>query len=739
MSTEPSQNKPSTLFGFINSAFGKTIIFVTFATTVFTAFKLLGGDTRLAIIVLCLVGTGTLFLGSLYIFFKKNEIRSTSFKTGLKIQKGFVYTKGQRYVALAVLASILILWGIGLLYTKRTPHGEITFVEALTGKNVNVEGFILTAGGEPADKALVTLFLNEKATETKEAVDGKFSFTSVDISELGLGAMRIEAKWKNLESNLSINLSTDQLNNLVIKLPAGPPPFKVDYFMLEGPAIDFLVRGQIDKRWEERLAGQPTIVMNNVFNDLKNLLSRFSAPFKGQFFEVSNSKAKAGSQPVRDYRYAARNENKPFLFGGIQEPPRFAKVLTREEFIAMLSTGQKWHLTITPERGSRPKGHSLYNFTSASFHFWRFGTPDDVKFTLQDNPSLEVREVEFYSYIISNYLPPDFFLFEMYLNPPGLGCGDPVPAVWLGTRSLKLRIALLENISDNPIRIGKFLIKENNLNRLRDRDEDRSMLAAKSPEQKTFYPSEFLKPKEKLVIPIELLLAYDADDTWAGLYTELYTRGTSPKVLAELSEANQINLPYEGGGAPVEVSASVLADMSRTPMENPELEKEFVFGSSSKIESLDVDGVNYPFRSLDTRILVMNGGNESGSCPYVFTYTSESNSWINEGTILRNLDGKLKESTDEKELSRFNGSILLTEMDPETSFIDQIYIRALNHNGSQQILSPKSYQLRYGDCNYLVLKQGDQKRIDFNVLPSLDVKRFVLVAKGYYIPYSKRK
>lgn len=62
---EPTSNERSTLFGILNSTVGKVTLVITFVTTVFTAFRLLGGDSRLAIIVLFVVGTGRPVEGSL--------------------------------------------------------------------------------------------------------------------------------------------------------------------------------------------------------------------------------------------------------------------------------------------------------------------------------------------------------------------------------------------------------------------------------------------------------------------------------------------------------------------------------------------------------------------------------------------------------------------------------------------------------------------------------------------------
>lgn len=51
---------------------------------------------------------------------------------------------------------------------------------------------------------------------------------------------------------------------------------RISYFNIGGHAIDFLIKGKIDKNWEERLSGQPYIVPNSVFEELSFLLNNFS-------------------------------------------------------------------------------------------------------------------------------------------------------------------------------------------------------------------------------------------------------------------------------------------------------------------------------------------------------------------------------------------------------------------------------------------------------------------------------
>lgn len=109
------------------------------------------------------------------------------------------------------------------------------------------------------------------------------------------------------------------------------------------------------------------------------------------------------------------------------------------------------------------------------------------------------------------------------------------------------------------------------------------MLSAREFEQKGYFTPEVLKPNEKFVIPIELLLANGADE---DLNEPRYTRATPSKVLNALSKGHSVDLPVittegeEWEGRPdqqVTVSTSVLINMIKSPGENPNLKKEFFF------------------------------------------------------------------------------------------------------------------------------------------------------------------
>jgi hypothetical protein len=127
-----------------------------------------------------------------------------------------------------------------------------------------------------------------------------------------------------------------------------------------------------------------------------------------------------------------------------------------------------------------------------------------------------------------------------------------------------------------------------------------------------------------------------------------------------------------------------------------------------------------------------------GSCPYVYTYSARQKSWLSEGVILYGYNSKLKESTDEIPIKRFNGKVLIREQDPEASFIDLMYVRAISADGSERVIYPTEPKLKSADGNYLQLRQGDQLVLEFPIPAGFAAEKYFLAASGYYVPYRSK-
>lgn len=111
---------------------------------------------------------------------------------------------------------------------------------------------------------------------------------------------------------------------------------------------------------------------------------------------------------------------------------------------------------------------------------------------------------------------------------------------------------------------------------------------------------------------------------------------------------------------------------------------------------------------------------------------------MSEGVILYGNDAKAREAMDDILLRRFDGRVLIKEQDPEDSFIDLVQIRATSPDGSEKLLYPKNEKLRFADGHYLKLKKGEEVTVEFEWPPGFVARKYVLVASGYYLPYSTK-
>lgn len=585
-------------------------------------------------------------------------------------------------------------------------------------RKVTIEGYVFTAAGKPAGSAVVTLFLANKK-ETVTSADGKFTFPGVDLSREPSKQVQIQAVWQNYTKVDPLDLGTALLGRLMIKLPPGEPPFRVSYITLEGYAIDFLVRGKIDKKWEPLLGDQPVIIRNDVFNTLKKLIKDYSQPFDGVdgSFSITN---KSGTQ--YDDELAQKNIGKTFFQGS--QGGNFGRTASKEDVQSLLDPTQPWNIEIDP---AEPK-------VNRSLTFWRFANGDDLK-SFQG-----YQGVGFLNHATSSYMPADFCLLT--LNTQADGCGEndspEMTQLALKSRVLKLRVAVLENTSSKSFQLGKFSFKENALEKLRGGDEDQSILKAAESTKQDLFPPGTLRPNEKILIPLEMPLAYDKDNTNPKGLDEPASANDRNKTAKELTKLDAIKVPYgETGGTSLDVPASELLSILNRPKSDPLLDKSFIFGPSISIESVEVDTVEYPFRQFDVSSLVIQAGSEIGSCPFIYTYSSESGAWLNEGHILYGVNSKLKESEDAIRLRRFDGRVLIKENEPEMSFIDSVYVRAVALDGSEKLLYPRSKALRFEDGNYLKLRQWEQFEVEFDLPGDLSDQKYFVVAKGYYLPLKK--
>jgi hypothetical protein len=121
-------------------------------------------------------------------------------------------------------------------------------------------------------------------------------------------------------------------------------------------------------------------------------------------------------------------------------------------------------------------------------------------------------------------------------------------------------------------------------------------------------------------------------------------------------------------------------------------------------------------------------------CPYVYSREAAGGEWEFETSILVNFHSKGLKKTQTKTLKKFSGEVMISEREPETSYIDKVSIIAKYEDGSKIELLPKDNKLKRVDGASLVLKRGESQIIKF-FIPTSNAKAiaFDLMATGYYI------
>jgi hypothetical protein len=615
-------------------------------------------------------------------------------------------------VGIWITAIALCIFGVRQTYVSYLRR-------VLEAQKVTIEGLVLNAAGDPADNAVVTLILSGRQ-EVVTAPGGKFSFPRVDLSNEPSKTVRVRASWQTHEAEIIADLTKVSPQGLTINLPAGAPPFRITYFVLEGNAIDFFLLNKMDAKWEEKLGGQPYIVPNEVSSSLSSLVKTYSDDFNEEagVFSVENPSKK------KDFTLEPSDNTPKKLFSGSSSGLSVSDEAAVIRSIA--DESQPWRAL-----------YNKKNKTSIieSLAFRKFLDHNDLNFC-EDSQSKR-----FYQYITRDYLPPDFAYFTVYFWSNEGGCGDdegPSPtyiATQIEGRSLKLRVAVIENVSKDPISLDSFNLNVNSEEKLRTLSDNKAKLDSVPIEKQDLFPKKLLSPGEKIVIPLEMVLGYDKPGDSEELEAVPMAERVRAKIATELEKINEVKFLEPDKPAPYTVSARKVENILSRPSQDFSLKNEYLYGPSVRIEGIEISKVTFPFRQYDSAKIIIRSGSLEGSCPYVYTYSAQSASWLNEGVILYGLNASHKETTDRKELARFDGRVLIKEKDPEESFIDAVYVKEIRSDGSKRILYPKNAILRSADHNYLRLGQGEDILIDFDLFRGSITSTYILDMVGYYVPH----
>jgi hypothetical protein len=161
----------------------------------------------------------------------------------------------------------------------------------------------------------------------------------------------------------------------------------------------------------------------------------------------------------------------------------------------------------------------------------------------------------------------------------------------------------------------------------------------------------------------------------------------------------------------------------------------YVFGPVFQVSTVLLGPELYAFRGFDRDQLVLIDGAEVGSCPYAYTRAHAAAPWRLEDHLIYGRRKKEWAGVDTLALHQFDGSLLIREKDPETSYLQHAYLLVQRADGQTEQLDPDEPRLRATDYGYYRMEQGDSLLLRFPGFRARAGDRYQLVNAGYYLPY----
>lgn len=300
-------------------------------------------------------------------------------------------------------------------------------------------------------------------------------------------------------------------------------------------------------------------------------------------------------------------------------------------------------------------------------------------------------QILLYSYICQNYVPKEFILLQGTKTITSGDECDPIPEYYFHytTPIMRVKCIVIRNVSKEPLVINniKFLITNS--------DSLKTINEVKKVFYKNFNLTIKIQPGSDIIIPSAIT------------FTPLEKISNGDEILKTTSSKST-----------------------------------YYYGSAVYIDSININGFKYSikeFDKTDTLSAFFEGKyylEIGGSCPYIYTFSQNSKDYIIENHILSGVNAKHKERYDTLRLKNPTYKLLLKEIDPETSFIDELFILCIDKSGKETKFKSKNRLLTQRDNKYLSISQGQEVSFEVEKFNLVSTCKYYLVSYGYYAPKS---
>lgn len=591
---------------------------------------------------------------------------------------------------------ITLLWGLTIILAG---YAAITHALRQTGK---IEGVVVLADGGPGAGALVQIDGRPAATT---GTDGRFT---IPFTRWRIGKARsaqVTAQRGAASGSEFIALTAD-IAHVRLVLPPEHAAYRVIYVRAARRSVDFVLDPPRREDWDAALGGRRFDIRNNIYEELRALSERFSQD---------------GGMSV--YYVRGREDDSALAERLARDPPQ------RRSFAGSsgVNMGNYFSLSLRVPAATSDIA-SLSDPQAQWLSYWKESPDPRPETKLQFRRPLQRTDfgrsneplARFWDYVTRDYLPEDFGTANLSLESEA--CGDDqgwYPHMTLVGRLLVVDLAVIENTASYPLNIGGFVGRKIVDKSLRAQDADDRHLRAAATTRDHAFTIDVLRPGEKIAIPLRMLLVHPRDQ-----YDDHLVQLALARDIASLGIFNF-------GGQWIDVTT--LAQRVYTAPDRKDNAIPYVYGPSYALDAIEIGGVEYAVRKQPARLLIVDSANEIGSCPFFYGWSQKDAKWVSGGTILYGRRAPALYGTDERPLHNFDGRVRVAELEPETSFIDRLYVVAIDAAGKRTILMPKDNRLQLADGVNVRMNLGDEIIVEF-ARPPETARSFVFGATGYYVP-----
>jgi hypothetical protein len=320
----------------------------------------------------------------------------------------------------------------------------------------------------------------------------------------------------------------------------------------------------------------------------------------------------------------------------------------------------------------------------------------------------------------------------------------------ISIRELKMLVLDIENVGDKPI--GLYALRQ------RIADVGTSYQLSPNSETETLLnqtvvgdtplPLELLRPNEHLFIPlsIEFGLATKPKNREMFNYEQYIEKSDLPKPWWSNRIGETISFEIlkatDRQGNPITTLASIdKLTLVRKPKVESYVEQAYYIGKFVDVQEVVFrtgkgDLTPWKVRRFQPNNLIARGAFEGGSCPVLFYKAANTSAMKRVGHVLIDAVTRLRQQTIRIPIYEETSTFLVSEMESETSYIDQVYFELVDEKGKQFIVRPdKRVLILNMDSRFARLRQGETLEIQFKIpyhLRKASARYFVV--SGYYIP-----